>query len=112
MLEMQQGMCAICQVEPAAHVDHDHDTGAVRELLCFNCNGGLGQFKDQPDVLRAAADYVERHRARQGTAGSRTRSGTRPGGPPGRSRRSTGYARWLEMQAHPWNRPRSLESGT
>lgn len=65
MLEAQGGLCAICQAAPAAHVDHDHDTGAVRALLCFNCNGGLGQFRDDPRLLRAAADYVEEHRRRQ-----------------------------------------------
>ena len=62
MLEAQGGMCAICGTAPAAHVDHDHETGAVRQLLCFNCNGGLGQFNNDPAALRAAADYVERHR--------------------------------------------------
>ncbi|MGY1810474.1 endonuclease VII domain-containing protein [Blastococcus sp. SYSU D00669] len=62
MLEAQGGLCAICELAPAAHVDHDHETGAVRQLLCFNCNGGLGQFKDDPAVMRAAAAYVERHR--------------------------------------------------
>ncbi|MGY1665852.1 endonuclease VII domain-containing protein [Geodermatophilus sp. SYSU D00696] len=66
MLAAQGGMCAICEVEPAVHVDHDHATGRVRQLLCFNCNGDLGQFKDDPVVLRAAAGYVERHRAAQG----------------------------------------------
>lgn len=65
MLEAQGGLCAICQAAPAAHVDHDHETGVVRALLCFNCNGGLGQFKDDPRVLRAAAAYVEEHRRRQ-----------------------------------------------
>ena len=65
MLEDQDGLCAICRAAPAAHVDHDHRTGAVRALLCFNCNGGLGQFKDDSAVLRAAADYVEEHRRRQ-----------------------------------------------
>ncbi|WP_369134934.1 endonuclease VII domain-containing protein [Modestobacter sp. I12A-02662] len=61
----QGGLCAICRAAPAVHVDHDHATDVVRELLCFNCNGGLGQFRDDPAVLRAAAGYVERHRARQ-----------------------------------------------
>ncbi len=65
MLASQEGLCAICRKAPAAHVDHDHQTGAVRALLCFNCNGGLGQFKDDPAVLRAAADYVEAHRRRR-----------------------------------------------
>jgi hypothetical protein len=61
----QGGLCALCRTAPAAHVDHDHATGAVRDLLCFNCNGGLGQFKDDPALLRAAARYVEAHRAGQ-----------------------------------------------
>ena len=62
MLVAQGGRCAVCRSAPAAHVDHDHRTGRVRQLLCFNCNGGLGQFKDDPVVLRAAARYVEHHR--------------------------------------------------
>lgn len=61
LLERQGGLCAICRVAPAQHVDHDHATGAVRALLCFNCNGGLGQFKDDPQVLLAAAEYVRFH---------------------------------------------------
>jgi len=61
MLEEQGGLCAICKAAPAVHVDHDHATGRVRALLCFNCNGGLGQFKDDPAVLRAAAEYVRFH---------------------------------------------------
>src|SRR5215217_1404633 len=65
MLEVQGGLCAICRAAPAAHVDHDHATGAVRALLCFNCNGGLGQFKDDPNLLHLAAFYVEHHAQRQ-----------------------------------------------
>jgi len=61
LLAQQNGLCAICNTAPAKHVDHDHATGKVRALLCFNCNGGLGQFKDDPAVLRAAADYVRFH---------------------------------------------------
>src|SRR4051812_42368063 len=37
MLEEQVGLCAVCKAAPAVHVDHDHATGAVRALLCFNC---------------------------------------------------------------------------
>ena len=72
MFDAQGGLCAICQTAPAVHVDHDHETGAVRALLCFNCNGGLGQFRDDPDLLRAAADYVEEHRERSLTVGTAT----------------------------------------
>jgi hypothetical protein len=61
MLENQGGVCAICRAAPAAHVDHDHSTGRVRALLCFNCNGGLGQFRDDPAVLQAAVFYVGHH---------------------------------------------------
>jgi hypothetical protein len=65
LLAEQNGLCAICKAAPAVHVDHDHATGAVRALLCFNCNGGLGQFKDNPELLHAAAYYVQFHTIRQ-----------------------------------------------
>ena len=101
MFEAQEGLCAICRIEPAEHVDHDHETGAVRDLLCFNCNGGLGQFKDDLAVLRAAADYVERHRALEAAGRGGPRS-ARPA--PERSRRakgpSPGYVRWLALMEH------------
>jgi len=58
MLAEQDGLCAICRTAPAAHVDHDHDPGKVRGLLCFNCNGGLGQFKDQIHLLEAGVAYL------------------------------------------------------
>lgn len=60
--ESQNGLCAICRDASAAHIDHDHDTGQVRGLLCFNCNAGLGQFKDSTALLAAAADYLNVHR--------------------------------------------------
>lgn len=41
-------------------VDHDHETGKIRGLLCHACNRTLGFVKDRPDVLRALADYLER----------------------------------------------------
>jgi hypothetical protein len=89
-------MCAICHSAPAAHVDHDHATGKVRALLCFNCNGGLGQFKDNPEALHAAAYYVAFHTARQQIAaeleGARRASAAadRPGAPPVGSQRRPG----------------------
>jgi Recombination endonuclease VII len=55
----QGGVCAICGRPDPEHVDHDHESGAVRGILCFNCNGGLGQFRDSIDALRSAASYLE-----------------------------------------------------
>jgi hypothetical protein len=60
MLEVQGGLCAVCGGQPAVHVDHDHVHGNVRGLTCFNCNGGLGQFKDRVDIMLKAIDYLER----------------------------------------------------
>ncbi len=59
----QHGRCAICLREPAAGerrfaFDHDHDTGLTRGVLCSACNGGLGCFRDRPDLLRAAVVYL------------------------------------------------------
>jgi hypothetical protein len=54
------GVCAICK-EPGSCVDHDHATGSARGCLCRNCNLGVGNFRDNPARLRAAADYLEKH---------------------------------------------------
>lgn len=43
-------------------IDHDHETGAFRGLLCSSCNKGLGLYRDDPALLRAAADYIEKAR--------------------------------------------------
>lgn len=62
MLQDQLWQCPICMCAltlKTAHVDHGHKTGEVRAVVCFNCNGGLGQFKDNPVALRRAAAYVE-----------------------------------------------------
>lgn len=62
----KQGGCAICDTqEPGGrdhrfHVDHDHKTGKVRGLLCNKCNLMVGLSKDDPDILRKAAAYLEK----------------------------------------------------
>jgi hypothetical protein len=64
MLLAQDGGCAICGAPPpdeqSLHVDHDHDTGAVRGLLCFTCNAGIGMFDHDIVVLSAAVAYLHR----------------------------------------------------
>lgn len=62
MIERQGRVCPIC-VRPLGtrhHVDHDHETGDVRGVLCFTCNGGLGNYGDDAVRLRRAADYLDR----------------------------------------------------
>ncbi|WP_078894578.1 endonuclease VII domain-containing protein [Streptomyces sp. CT34] len=59
LVKEQWGLCVICLDAAPAHVDHDHETGKVRGVLCFSCNAALGQFKDRPDALRRAAEYLE-----------------------------------------------------
>jgi hypothetical protein len=66
MKQAQNNKCGICPAtEPGGrgnwHVDHNHETGAVRSLLCADCNTGLGKFKDSPALLIAAAQYVQHH---------------------------------------------------
>ena len=62
-LKEQDGKCAICSYifEDDFRVDHCHNTKIVRKLLCTNCNTGLGQFKDDPKLMRLAANYVEQY---------------------------------------------------
>lgn len=62
LMFMQGGRCAICRTDrPGGKgwaIDHDHTTGAVRGLLCTQCNLGLGQFRDEPEILAAAIGYL------------------------------------------------------
>ena len=69
MWDDQNGDCAICKqpmqprgrAKSAATVDHNHETGIVRGLLCRGCNHGLGCLKDDPKVLQSAAEYLIKH---------------------------------------------------
>lgn len=69
LLAAQGGRCAICgTTEPGGRwgtgfpLDHDHVTGKTRGILCTRCNRLLGMMGDDPALLRAAAEYLERRR--------------------------------------------------
>jgi len=64
MLDEQDGKCSICNTDTPSdgkrlHIDHNHNTGKVRGLLCNNCNHGLGQFKDNQNLLAMAIQYLK-----------------------------------------------------
>lgn len=70
MLLAQNGVCAICQKPEtqkrdgkvkALAVDHDHDTGVNRGLLCSDCNTGIGKLKEDRDIFVAAIRYLDKH---------------------------------------------------
>lgn len=68
MLVAQGGKCAICQTtEPGGRwgtfcVDHNHATGAIRELLCSGCNTAIGMVRENTETLTAAIHYLRKHR--------------------------------------------------
>ncbi len=67
MEDRQEGVCAICQSPPdmdamgrdQLQVDHDHETGKIRGLLCGACNRGLANFRDDSKRLLRAIVYIE-----------------------------------------------------
>jgi hypothetical protein len=63
--QAQKGRCAICKSSQTSkkgwHVDHDHETGQFRGILCHRCNIGLGLFADSPKLLARAARYIIKH---------------------------------------------------
>jgi hypothetical protein len=69
MREEQNDSCAICGLAfgERLHIDHCHETGHVRALLCHNCNLGLGHFRDDPELMQKAIRYVLDHRKRTST---------------------------------------------
>ena len=73
MHEAQNGLCAICNLPNSSKsnnkktikslaVDHCHKTNKVRELLCQNCNTGIGYFKESIAILQLAINYLEKHK--------------------------------------------------
>lgn len=63
--------CGICGKEPTGSrrlaIDHDHNTGLVRGLLCHRCNGAIGLLGDSAEAMEAAIKYLARHTANPGT---------------------------------------------
>lgn len=79
MLEAQSYSCKICGkrngtdlhrpgVTKGLAVDHCHRTGQVRGLLCNDCNRAVGQFQDNPELCRKAAEYLEHYAKLHGRA--------------------------------------------
>lgn len=65
ILRKQKGVCAICKLQNSngrqLAVDHNHETGAIRGLLCGKCNQSLGLFQNSIDNLKVAAKYLRRN---------------------------------------------------
>lgn len=63
MYSSQNGVCKICKrICPSGRrlsVDHDHDTGKIRGLLCMKCNKGLGSFEDNVENMKIAIEYLK-----------------------------------------------------
>lgn len=62
LLSKQNGRCAICGTDDPGtrkfNVDHDHETGKIRGILCQRCNLAIGHFKDNLDIMENAMRYV------------------------------------------------------
>jgi hypothetical protein len=72
MVKQQSGKCLICDTQPnpmlgnkkkGLHVDHCHETGKIRGLLCHNCNCAIGLLNDDAGNVRRLLEYIEKHKA-------------------------------------------------
>lgn len=69
LMKNQDGRCAICKTDKGTRkswkslaIDHDHETGKVRGLLCQICNTVLGMFNDDPKLFESSISYLDRHK--------------------------------------------------
>lgn len=60
ILLAQDNGCAICGSKQKLHMDHDHDTGEIRGVLCGSCNRAIGLLKDSFDIVSSAAKYLKK----------------------------------------------------
>jgi len=78
MFEAHGGVCAICgesrPEDRTLHIDHDHESGRIRGLLCFRCNNSLGDLRENYDLFQRAADYLDRDDALAGLARTRVKA--------------------------------------
>jgi hypothetical protein len=62
LVRQQNGRCAICGDDASELlVDHCHKTGKVRQMLCHNCNSGIGLLREDPELFRKASEYCQKH---------------------------------------------------
>lgn len=70
MFDEQDGVCAICGrpetkvlkgKKLSLSIDHDHETGKVRGLLCMDCNTSIGKFKHNKELLLNAVRYLDEY---------------------------------------------------
>lgn len=61
LVQSQNGKCCICLLEKPLVVDHDHETGKIRGLLCHKCNSGIGMMCDDIKIVRMAYEYLKKH---------------------------------------------------
>jgi hypothetical protein len=62
MFTAQRGRCAICGKKKVLVVDHDHETGAVRKLLCNTCNGLIGYLESFSGMVTKCFEYIQQHK--------------------------------------------------
>ena len=76
MFARQDSRCALCHIDASdtprgLFVDHCHESGQVRDLLCLNCNTALGHFKDNPQLMEKGAQYVKDWKPYRETEGNK-----------------------------------------
>ena len=49
------------ELKKALHLDHNHNTGKVRELLCSDCNTAIGLLKENPVIIQSVVEYIAKH---------------------------------------------------